>query len=253
MIENIALDSYNIAPGIPVQINTSVTNTFYDSGKVSMDLMLDDKIVGNFATDVGPYYSKYITLAVPKEITENMEYGNHRVGIIPTSDNTVGSDLFINFTITGMRIETPAKFVYNDLQTSKLAVKPNETIIVTVSVENSGRPGNQSIGLLINDVPIQEKTVFVNTSEKKDINFNVTEQELGEYRISINNTNLSKIFIVESNVTIIPPTKTQVAEKQIPKIFIVLVLSILLIMIYIIRKKFIAKGLWDNRDIEEKK
>jgi hypothetical protein len=91
-------------------------------------------------------------------------------------------------------------------------------------------------------VPIEEKTVYVNSLEKKDVNFSIMEKGDGEYRVTINNTNLSKIFFVEPGTNISQqPVKNVVKEKQIPRIFIVSGLLILAILIYMIRKRFIGR------------
>jgi hypothetical protein len=251
-VENMALNMYDIAPGVPVQVNTTAKNTFYDSGTVSMDLLLDGRTVDSFSSEIGAYGSKDITLNVPTEITSSLEYGNHTIEIVPTSDNTLGLDLSAILHVNQMQIEVPAKFYYSDIQTNKLSVKPNEVVVVTVRVENKGRAGNQSIGLLINNVPIEEKTVYVNSLENKDVNFSVSEKELGEYRVTVNNTNLTKIFFVEApeNVSQQPVNIVAVEEKQTPKIFIVSGLLILVILIYVIRKRFISRLLSDKKSKE---
>lgn len=250
-IENMALDIYSIAPGEPVQVNVTAKNTFYDGGKVSMDLMLDNQIIDNFTSEIGAYGSKDITLNVPTEVTSSLEYGNHTLEIVGTSDNTVGLDLSAILQVIQTQIIVPAKFYYNDIQISNLTAKPNQVVIVTVKIENKGRAGNQSIGLSINNAPVEERNVYVNSLEKKDVNFSITEKDVGEYRVSVDNTNLSKIFFVEAGVNVSqPPINNVVEEKQIPKIFIVSVLLILAFLIYLIRKKFIARLL---SDVEKKK
>ena len=246
-VENMALDVYNIAPGQPVQVNMSAKNTFYDSGKVSMDLLLDNQVIDSLTSEMGAYSSKDITLTVPTEVTSSLEYGNHTLEIVTTSDNTVGLDLSATLQVIQMKIIVPAKIYYNDVQISNLTVKPNEAAIVTVKIENKGRAGNQSVGLLINNAPVAEKTVYVNSLEKKDVNFSITEKDAGEYRVTVNNTNLSKIFFVEAVANVSQqPTKTVVEEKQIPKIFIVSGLLFLAILIYIIRKRFVARLLSES-------
>ena len=250
-VENMALDMYDIAPGVPVQVNTSAKNTFYDSGKVSMDLMLDGRVVDSFTSEIGAYGTKDVTLNIPTEITSSLEYGNHTLEIVPTSDNTIGLDLSAILHVSQMQIAVPAKFYYSDIQINKLSVKPDEVAVVTVRVENKGRAGNQSIGLLINNVPIAEKTIYVNSLENKDINFSVSEKELGEYRVTVNNTNLTKIFFVEAPVNVSQqPVNIAVEEKQSPKIFIVSGLLILVILIYVIRKRFISRFLSDKKNKE---
>lgn len=246
-VENMSLNMYSIAPGVPIQVSANAKNTFYDSGTVSLNLMLDDQIIDNSTSEIGAYGYKDITFNVPTEITSLLEYGNHALGIIPTSDNTVGLDLSAILQVIQMQIEVPAKFYYSDIQIDKLSAKPNETVNVTVKIENKGRAGNQSVGLLINSIPIEERTVYVNSLEKKDINFSIMEQGTGEYRVTVNNTNLSKIFFVETNdTTVQQPVNIAVEEKQIPKIFIVSALSIIVILIYIIRKKFISRIISDK-------
>jgi hypothetical protein len=250
-IENMALDMYSIAPGVPVQVNVTAKNTFYDGGRVSMDLLLDNQIIDNFTSEIGAYGSKDITLNIPTEVTSSLDYGNHTLEIIGTSDNTVGLDLSATLQVIQMNIVVPAKFYYNDLQISNLTARPNEVVVVTVKIENRGRAGNQSVGISINNAPVEERTVYVNSLEKKDVNFSITEKDVGEYRVTVDNTNLSKIFFVEAGVNATqPPISNVVEEKQIPKFFIVSVLLILVILIYIIRKKFIARLL---SDIEKKK
>jgi hypothetical protein len=250
-VENMALDMYEIAPGVPVQVNTTAKNTFYDSGIVSMDLMLDGRVVDSSSSEIGAYGLKDITLNIPTEITSSLEYGNHTLEIVPTSDNTMGLDLSAILHVNQMQIVVPAKFYYSDIQINKLSVKPDEEVVVTVRVENKGRAGNQSIGLLINNVPITEKTIYVNSLENKDINFSVSEKELGEYRVTVNNTNLTTIFFVEAAANVSQqPVNIAVEEKQSPKIFIVSGLLILVILIYVIRKRFISRFLSDKESKE---
>ena len=241
-IENMNLDMYVIAPGVPVQVNITAKNTFYDSGTVSMNLLLDGRIIDNFSSDIGSYGQRDFTFNIPTEITSLLNYGNHTLEIVPTSDNTVGLDLSTTLKVFQIQIEVPAKFIYSDIQIDKLRAEPNETVIVTVKIENKGRAGNQTIGLLINDVPVEQMVVHVNSLEKRDVNFSIAEQQAGEYRVAVNNTNLSKIFFIESNETVIQPSSPVVQEKQIPKIFIILVLLVLVILIQIIRIKFIPRN-----------
>ena len=240
-IDNMSLGMNDIAPGVPIQINVSVMNTFNDKGKVSLELLLDNRTIDNVTSDIDPYTTKNITFNIPTEVTSLLDYGNHTIEIIPTSDNSVGLDLSTILQIIQTEVEIPAKFYYSDIQINKLRAEPNETVIVTVKVENRGRAGNQSIGLLINDIPVEEKIIYVNSLEKKDVNFSITEKESGEYRVTVNNSMLSKMFFVETAGEVAQQQSVVVEERQLPKIIIILGLSSLVILIYIIRKKFITR------------
>lgn len=241
-IENMALDRESIALGVPIQVNINLKNNFYDKGFASVDLLLDNKVINNATVDIDPYSSKEIMLAVPSEITEFIDYGNHTLKIIPTTDNTIGFNLVANFAVSTMEVEIPIRLQYKDIQTDRLAIRPNETINITVIVENMGRAGTQTVGMNINNIPVEEKSVKLNFSEVRDVNFTVKGTEIGEYRITINDTNLSKVFFVESENVSTNVTKLPAAEKP-SKIFILPILFILIFLIYIIRKKFVAKYL----------
>lgn len=243
IIENISLNNGTIAPGVPVQISADVTNTFYDIGSASADIMLDNNVVGNATVDIDPFSTKKMMVTVPIEIIRTLAYGSHVIEIVPTSNDTIGFDLHTILNIANVKIEIPTQINYVDIQTDKLTVKPNEALNITVTVENNGKAGSQPIGLLINNVPIGEKNISLNFSETKEINFTISETEVGEYKVTVNNTNLIKIFFVEETV-VVPEVSAQAeTAKQIPKIFIIIGLLILVVLIYMVRKRIIVKGL----------
>lgn len=235
MIENLNLDRMNIAPGEPVLVGINITNNFYDSGSVSINLVLDNNPVNKTTINVGPFSSKNISMTIPSEITSTLDYGNYAVEIIPTSNYTIGFNLSAVLTVIKKEIEIPIQLIYKDIQTDKLKVNISEPINITVTIQNTGRVGSQPVGILINNVPVEQKTVGFNALATKDVNFMVTETEPGEYRITANNTNLSKIFFVQIAETAPVPIPKPV-ESKVPNIFIVVGLSVLLVFVYIIRK-----------------
>lgn len=243
-IENMSLNRESIASGIPGSVDVVIKNNFYDKGSVSVDLMLDNNVINNATVDIDPYSSKEVIIEVPTEIIDTIDYGVHRLEIIPTTDNTIGSDLVTNFTVAAMEVGVPIRLQYKDIQTDRLTIRPNDTINITVTVENKGRVGTQNVGVLINNIPVEEKAVILNFSEVRDIKFTAKETELGEYRITVNNTNLSKVFFVEyGNVTETVTIPKVEEENKILKVFMLSILIILVILIYIVRKRFISKKL----------
>lgn len=243
VIENMSLNSETIAQGEPVQINVDVTNNFYDTGSISADIVLDNNTVENTTMDIGPFSTRNMVIIIPADITKTLAYGSHVIEIVPTSNDTIGFNLRTTLNIANVEIVTPTQINYIDIQTDKLTVKPNETLNITVTIENKGKAGSRSIGLSINNIPVGEKNISLNFSEKKEVNFTISEKEIGEYRATVSNTNLSKIFFVEEAVVVPEVTPQTPIANQIPKVFIIIVLSILFALIYIIRKKIVIKGL----------
>ena len=250
-IKNMTLDRDIVALGVPVDVNITIENTFYEKGSTSLQLLLDNSIIDNESVDTDAYSSKDITLTVPIEVAKGLNYGYHTLEIIPTGDNTAGYDLSATFEVRKMEIELPTEFHYKDIQISKLAIGQNESVGINVTVENKGKAGFGTVGLVINNLPVKEKKIHLNFSEVIDVPFNVSETEIGEYRVTVNNSNLSKVFFVEFREEAKQPTKEETREKQIPKVLIILGLSILVILIYIIRKRFIVNRLSENGDVPD--
>ncbi len=246
MVKNLTLDRYILAPGMPININVTIENTFYEQGSTFIDLLLDNSVIGNKAIDIEAYSSKDLTYTIPTEIAKTIDYGNHTLEIIPTGDNTAGYDLYTTFEVIKMEIELPTEFYYKDVQTNRLAVGQNETININVTVENKGKTGYGTVGLVINNLPVEEKKVYINFSEVIDVPFDVSEPEVGEYRITLNNSNLSKVFFVEVNETLESTkmlTEEEIKDKNLPKVLAILGLSVLVVLIYIIRKRFVVNRL----------
>jgi hypothetical protein len=243
VIQDFNLDSYNIPPGAPIKVSINISNTFYDNGNISMDLVVDNNTVANTTININAYTTKNFVITVPPDSTQLLDYGEHSLEIIPTSDHISGFNLSTTFNVSQGAIPIPARFVYENLQVDKLTAKPNDTVNVTVTLKNNGRTGTYPIDLIINDQLVQEKKITLNFSEQRKVNFSITEKDVGEYRVGLSNTNLSKIFFVESpEVTTTPQGGLGVQkESKIPSVLIVIGLSILVILIYIIRKRFIYK------------
>ena len=229
-IEKIMLDRTSVAPDMPVTVSVNVSNTFYDKGSTSLDLLLDNKVINKTTLEIESYSSSQTNFTVSSEII-----GNHTVEIIPTGMNTIGLNMSVVFAVSAEnKIETPTEFVYQDIQIDKLSVEPNQTVSIAVTVKNTGKEGTQPVELFINDVLEEERQVNLNFSEIKDIYFNVTKGDLGAYRVTVDKSNLSKIFFVESS-TPVPVVTVEPAIEKKPQLRIVIGLSVIVILIYLLR------------------
>ncbi|CAG0966524.1 hypothetical protein METP3_01175 [Methanosarcinales archaeon] len=229
-IEKIMLDRTSVAPDMPVTVSVNVSNTFYDKGSTSLDLLLDNKVINKTTLEIESYSYSQTNFTVSSEII-----GDHTVEIIPTGMNTIGLNMSVVFTVSAEnKIETPTEFVYQDIQIDKLSVEPNQNVSIAVTVKNTGKEGTQPVELFINDVLEEERQVNLNFSEIKDIYFNVTKENLGAYRVTVDKSNLSKIFFVESSTPVPAATVEPTIEKK-PQLRIVIGLSVIVILIYLLR------------------
>ncbi|HEY9204681.1 MAG TPA: hypothetical protein VIO58_02075 [Candidatus Methanoperedens sp.] len=234
--ENIRLDRTSVAPDVPVEVRANVINTFYDKGSTSFSLLLDNKKVDNTTIEIEGYGTRQVVFTVSSKIE-----GNHNIEIVPTGPNTIGLNLaaVLNINI-GRQVEGPTTFEFKDIQIDNLSVEPGRTVIISVTVENKGKEGYQPVTLYINDVQEEERTVHLDFLETKDVKFNVTRMELGAYKATIGNSNLSKIFFVETITPVPTPTVVPGIEAK-PQLKYIFGLSLLIIFIYILRVYFKKK------------
>ncbi len=231
-VENIMLDMKSVPPKVPVHVSATAVNTFYEKGSTSVNLLLDNKIIDSKTIEIEGSSSQQISFEVSSEVE-----GNHTIEIVPTGSNTIGLNLLGGFEVSvEKQIEIPTAFNFKDLQIDNLSVEPNQLVTISVTIENKGKEGSQPVDLYINDVLEETKDVKLNFSEISDVKFNVTKKDLGSYRVTIGNTNLGKIFFVESITA--TPTETPVEVPKIekkPQFELVLGLSILVVFIYLLR------------------
>ena len=235
IVDGMILERDRVAQNENVGIFVNIKNNFYDSGNVSLDVIMDGQKIGNTTVDIDAFESNQTIFNISSDII-----GNHTVEIIPVSKNTMGLDLLRSFEVSEQEVTTPVTFIYKDMTIDNLSVEPNQTVTITVTIENRGMHGSLPINLLINDVPDVEskQIVFLNFSEQKDVKFNITKEELGEYKISINNSDLSKIFFVTSKDKIVQKKEEEIEKKVegISKSHMIAGLLILVILILIAKR-----------------
>lgn len=229
-IEKINFDRTSVAPNMPVIVSANVTNTFYDKGSTSLDLLLDNKVINKTTLEIESYSSKQAVFSVSTEMI-----GDHSIEIVPTGMNTIGLNLSGVFNVSAEKeIETPTEFVIQDIQIDKLSVEPNQTVTIAITVKNTGKEGTQPVELFINDVLEEGRQVDLNFSEIKDVLFNVTKKDTGAYRVTVDGSMLSKVYFVESSAPVPVVTVEPGIEKK-PQLKIVIGLSVIVILIYLLR------------------
>ncbi len=229
-VEGLMLDRTSVSPKEPVAVSVNVTNTFYDKGSTDISLLMDNKLINNATVEIEPFYYHTVVFTVSSDIA-----GNHSIEIVPTGQNTIGTGLSAVFNVSATKeIELPTTFSFEDIQIDNMSVYPNKSVTISVTVENKGKAGSMPVELFINDVLEQVRQVYLNFSEIQEIKFNVTKEDLGAYRVTIGNSNLSKVFFVETPTQ--TPSVTGVAEKERkPQLTIILGLSMLVVVIFALR------------------
>lgn len=238
VVDGMTFDKTKVARNENVSIYINIKNNFCDSDNVSLDAIMDGQRISNITIYVNDFESKQAVFNVSSDII-----GDHIVELVPTSKNTMGYDLLGNFVVSEQETAVPTTFIYKDIRIDDLSIEPNQTVTVTVTVENRGRSGSLPVSLTVNDVLEEDKIIYLNFSEEKDVKFNITREELGEYKVSLKNSGLSKIFFVISGEDIVKKKKEEVVEKKeegISKLHMIVGLSILLILI-IIMKMYIKR------------
>ncbi len=106
-----------------------------------------------------------------------------------------------NFTQPEAPINLPASsLVVANLSIKPEEVRPNEVVIITVSVANTHDTwGLYSLVLWIDDVKEEEGQVMVGAGNTKTITFCVTRQEPGKYTVFINGLSGSFTVVAHSS------------------------------------------------------
>lgn len=230
-VENIELDKIDVAPLEPVLVKVNISNNFNERGSTSIDLLLDNEVIDNTTIEID---GKSTGVAIFRIFNEHI--GNHTLEIVPTGNNTIAVDAFTFYEVNALKkFDIPAEFQYLDLQIDKLNVEQDKIVNITLTLENKGNKGTQPVSLYINDELLEEEQVHLDYLEIKNITFKISRPDIGAYRVSFGESNLTRVFFVGSP-TPAPVLETDETEtEKSPQLRIVLVLSILVVFIYILR------------------
>ena len=98
---------------------------------------------------------------------------------------------------TPLAVLSGTKFQVIDMWVDKFAVKPNESVKVSVTVRNAGERGTGKIALVINGEKEAETSVTLDHMESKTIHFYVTKKVPGTYKITVPGTSIIRFLYVE--------------------------------------------------------
>ena len=98
---------------------------------------------------------------------------------------------------TPLAMLSGTKFQVIDMWVDKFAVKPNESVNVSVTVRNAGERGTGKIALVINGEKEAETSVTLDHMESKTFHFYVTKKVPGTYKITIPGTSIIRFLYVE--------------------------------------------------------
>ncbi|MDD5190147.1 MAG: hypothetical protein PHE50_03790 [Dehalococcoidales bacterium] len=139
---------------------------------------------------------------------------------LPVSPTTAISEIAgVTRITTAVQNDTGyASFTISNLQISALTIQPGETVVVSVSVENSGTSeGAYTAILLVNETQDQSRTITLAAGTAVVVEFNLTIADPGYYRVSVGG--LSRSFVVST----IPPVEqpvivlTQTTAANLPE------------------------------------
>lgn len=200
--------------------------TFFETGGNANDMGAVKSYSGSKT------YRTYASFVVEREVIEKQEIDDVNETILPKK-------------------QLP-NFVVNRLDTDKFKVAPNESILISAEVENTGVGGTKTIEIYINGKKETEKPVTLARKESKIIEFQTKKELLGTYKITIPDQNVVKLFFViepssESSNLIVAPPKEEKSKFDFSYIGI-MIETVIAIMIWNHYRKGGKKGIGVDPD-----
>ncbi len=131
-------------------------------------------------------------------------------------------DLYIDkvITITTREKEptVPTEFKLANLDVDKFIVDVGDPVNVTFTAVNQGKKGGKEVRVLINDEVVFEQTIDLDVGEERTISFQYTPEKEGSYKVTIEDTRLSKVFFAkekteEQETPTATPTKKETGRQ----------------------------------------
>jgi hypothetical protein len=199
-VTNLVLDSDWIQVGDSVQISVNVTNVGEAAGNHSVTLTIEGEPITTETVLLSGSESAIVEFTATI-ITE----GNHTIQIGDLT-GTVKATLDAPFK--------PAQIQVTDLGVSRAVAEPEETIVVSATVTNTGgESGSFSLDLFVNDEKRETRNIQLDSGETSSVEFEVTEEAEGTYVVKVGN--LTKSFEVSSAAQPVEPAEFQVSDLAV--------------------------------------
>jgi hypothetical protein len=95
----------------------------------------------------------------------------------------------------------PQGFTITDVSIDKFTVKPGEPVSLSVTVENRGVKGTETVTVVINGEKEAEESVTLGAMESRTLHFSVKRDLPGTYKVEIPGTNIVRLFFVEEEIS----------------------------------------------------
>lgn len=146
-------------------------------------------------------------------------------GGFETEEDLYGAyyDLYIDKVITITTREeptgAPTEFKLSNLDVDKFIVDVGEPVNVSFKAINQGKEGGKEVRVLINNEVVFERTISLSIGEERTISFQYTPQKEGSYKVTVEDTRLSKVFFAkkggeEQETPTATPTKEEEGGRQ---------------------------------------
>lgn len=180
----------------------------------------------------------------PKDkLTEGLNFMGDWTGF-KTEEDLYGAyyDLYIDKVITittrDEPSEVPTEFRLANLDVDKFIVDVGQPVNVSFTATNQGKEGGEEVRVLINNEVAFEQTVDLGIGEERTISFQYTPEKEGSYKVTIEDTKLSKVFFAkkateEQETPTATPTKEDTGRQD--GILLIIGSAILLAALVIIR------------------
>ena len=175
------IDDFNLAPGeIQTGQETTVSARIINKGEIAGSYLLELLLNGE------PLLEKEINLAGNKSETFTFKFSKEEPGV-----HTVA----LNGHSKNLKVLKPADIRVSDLVISSSAVRPGQSVTVTVTACNSGDvSGEHTVSLAVGGRDEQSKTITVPGNSSEQVSFNITRDSPGHYRVTCEDE--SKTFTV---------------------------------------------------------
>ncbi|MBE8538914.1 CARDB domain-containing protein [Geoglobus acetivorans] len=116
-------------------------------------------------------------------------------------------------------LKLPPELKYSNLSVSDFLVAVGENVTISFDVKNEGGAGKAPVQVYVNNEPVYDEILDFYPAEQKHIVIGYTPQSEGSYRVTLDRSDLSKVFFAKNltaqqNATATPPPEKEKPERE---------------------------------------